>query len=63
MEGLKQIAESGRTVIVTLHQPRSNIYHLLDNLVLVKGGRMVYTGPRDTVEPTFQLPTSNTHHP
>jgi ABC-type multidrug transport system ATPase subunit len=56
MKGLKQIAESGRTVIVTLHQPRSDIYHLLDNLiVLAKGGRMVYTGPRDTVESTFQL--------
>jgi len=56
MKGLKQIAESGRTVIVTLHQPRSDIYHLLDNLVvLVKGGQMVYTGPLDTVEPTFQL--------
>ena len=56
MKGLKQIAESGRTVIVTLHQPRSDIYHLLDNLVvLVKGGRMAYTGPRDAVEPTFQL--------
>jgi ABC-type multidrug transport system ATPase subunit len=56
MKGLKQIAESGRTVIVTLHQPRSDIYHLLDNLVvLVKGGRMAYTGPRDTVEPTFKL--------
>ena len=56
MKGLKQIAESGRTVIIALHQPRSDIYHLLDNLiVLVKGGRMVYTGHRDNVEPAFQL--------
>ena len=56
MKGLKQIAESGRTVIVTLHQPRSDIYHLLDNLVvLVKGGRMAYTGPRNAVGPTFRL--------
>ena len=56
MKSLKQIAESGRTVIVTLHQPRSDIYHLLDNLVvLVKGGRVVYAGPRDTVESTFRL--------
>lgn len=56
MNCLKQLAESGRTVIVTLHQPRSDIYHLLDNLVvLVKGGRIAYAGPRDTVEPTFHL--------
>lgn len=56
MKCLKHIAESGRTVIVTLHQPRSDIYHLLDNLVvLVKCGRMVYAGPRDTVESTFRL--------
>ncbi|CAG7851806.1 ABC transporter G family member 6 Short=ABC transporter ABCG.6; Short=AtABCG6; AltName: Full=White-brown complex homolog protein 6; Short=AtWBC6 [Serendipita indica DSM 11827] len=61
MLGLKSIADSGRTVIceprhfsLTLHQPRSDIYHLLDNVVvLAKGGRTVYAGPRKQVEGTF----------
>lgn len=51
---LKAISESGRTVILTLHQPRSDIYHLLDNvIVLAKGGRTVYAGLRKQVESTF----------
>jgi len=54
MQGLKSIAQSGRTVILTLHQPRSDIYHLLDNVgVLAKGGKLVFAGPRERVEPTF----------
>lgn len=54
VQGLKSIAESGRTVILTLHQPRSDIYHLLDNVVvLAKGGKMIYAGPRKQVEPIF----------
>lgn len=39
MNTLKEIATSGRTVIVSVHQPRSDIWNLFDNvLLLVKGG-------------------------
>jgi ABC-type multidrug transport system ATPase subunit len=34
-----------RTVIFTIHQPRSNIYALFDQLVLLARGKMVYSGP------------------
>jgi ABC-type multidrug transport system ATPase subunit len=34
-----------RTVIFTIHQPRSNIYALFDQLVLLAKGRVVYSGP------------------
>ncbi|KAJ3413932.1 hypothetical protein HDV05_007300 [Chytridiales sp. JEL 0842] len=34
-----------RTVIFTIHQPRSNIYALFDQLLLLAKGRMVYSGP------------------
>lgn len=34
-----------RTVIFTIHQPRSNIVALFDNLVLLANGRAVYSGP------------------
>ncbi|KAL5039223.1 hypothetical protein BDV3_002607 [Batrachochytrium dendrobatidis] len=33
-----------RTVIFTIHQPRSNIYALFDQLVLLAKGRVVYSG-------------------
>jgi hypothetical protein len=34
-----------RTVICTIHQPRSNIYALFDQLILLGQGRVVYSGP------------------
>ena len=34
-----------RTVIFTIHQPRSNIVALFDNLILLARGRTVYSGP------------------
>ncbi|KAI8908931.1 hypothetical protein EDD86DRAFT_191026 [Gorgonomyces haynaldii] len=37
--------EFQRTVIFTIHQPRSNIYALFDQLVLLSKGRAVYSGP------------------
>ncbi|KAG9121915.1 hypothetical protein FRC07_001937, partial [Ceratobasidium sp. 392] len=57
MTALNDIARSGRTVILSIHQPRSDIYvDKLDNIVLlVKGGQVVYAGPRNEVEGTFAL--------
>ncbi|TPX43569.1 hypothetical protein SeMB42_g01127 [Synchytrium endobioticum] len=34
-----------RTVVFTIHQPRSNIYALFDQLVLLAKGKTVYSGP------------------
>jgi ABC-type multidrug transport system ATPase subunit len=33
-----------RTVIFTIHQPRSNIVSLFDQLILLAQGRLVYSG-------------------
>jgi len=42
---LKQLSMSGRTVICSIHQPRSAIYALLDDIcILATGGRLVYYG-------------------
>ncbi|KAF7319864.1 ABC transporter domain-containing protein [Mycena kentingensis (nom. inval.)] len=47
MQCLKEIAATGRTVIVSIHQPRSDIFHALDNmLILAKGGNAVFSGKR-----------------
>ncbi|KAL8690046.1 MAG: hypothetical protein Q9218_004415, partial [Villophora microphyllina] len=42
---LKLLASKGRTIIVTIHQPRSEIWGLFDSLVLLSGGATVYSGP------------------
>ena len=46
VECLVTLAKSyNRTVIFTIHQPRSNIVALFDHLVLLAKGRTVYSGP------------------
>uniref|UniRef100_A0AAX7SFS9 Broad substrate specificity ATP-binding cassette transporter ABCG2 n=1 Tax=Astatotilapia calliptera TaxID=8154 RepID=A0AAX7SFS9_ASTCA len=35
----------GRTIIMSIHQPRYSIYRLFDTLTLLVGGKMVYHGP------------------
>ncbi|KAL8964188.1 MAG: hypothetical protein Q9183_004632, partial [Haloplaca sp. 2 TL-2023] len=42
---LKLLASKGRTIIVTIHQPRSEIWGLFDRLVLLSAGSTVYSGP------------------
>ncbi|KAI0685355.1 P-loop containing nucleoside triphosphate hydrolase protein [Cytidiella melzeri] len=56
MEALQDIARSGRTVIASLHQPRSDIYNMADNFtILAKQGNVVFHGPRDQLLPHFAL--------
>jgi ABC-type multidrug transport system ATPase subunit len=44
---LKQLARQGRTIVVTLHQPRSQMWDLFDNVLLLSGGSLVYGGSKD----------------
>jgi ABC-type multidrug transport system ATPase subunit len=41
---LQNLARRGRTIIVTIHQPRSEIYGLFDNVVLLTRGSPAYAG-------------------
>jgi len=45
MQSLRGLAERGRTIITTIHQPRSNIFSLFDQLLLLSKGQVVYFGP------------------
>lgn len=42
-----------RTVIFTIHQPRSNIVALFDQLILLAKGRTVYSGPFESCQAYF----------
>uniref|UniRef100_A0A7S2QCP9 ABC transporter domain-containing protein n=1 Tax=Zooxanthella nutricula TaxID=1333877 RepID=A0A7S2QCP9_9DINO len=44
MQTLKALAQQGHTVVVTIHQPRSSIYQLFDQVMLMAEGRVVYCG-------------------
>ena len=45
METLKILCLSGVTVIVSVYQPRSSIYKLFDNVILLSEGEVAYSGP------------------
>ncbi|KAF9148220.1 hypothetical protein DFQ26_002465, partial [Actinomortierella ambigua] len=56
VQTLKAIANTGRTVICTIHQPRSAIWNEFDNVVLMMaGGRLGYVGPREDVLDFFSF--------
>ncbi|ANB10992.1 hypothetical protein AWJ20_3786 [Sugiyamaella lignohabitans] len=45
LQVLKALAEEGRTIICTIHQPRSDLFAQFGNiLLLAKGGRVAYNG-------------------
>lgn len=45
MDGVRKVADSGRTIICTIHQPSYAVFKIFDNLLLLKrGGEMVYFG-------------------
>ncbi|KAG9344019.1 hypothetical protein JZ751_012495 [Albula glossodonta] len=42
---LKRMANCGRTIVMSIHQPRYSIYRLFDTLTLLVSGKQVYHGP------------------
>ena len=38
------LAETGRSVVVTIHQPRSEIFHSFDKILLLCRGQVAYFG-------------------
>ncbi|KAF1323753.1 Abc transporter g family member 31, partial [Globisporangium splendens] len=45
MRGVRKIADTGRTVVCTIHQPSTDVFHLFDALLLLqRGGRTVFFG-------------------
>lgn len=52
MQLLRKLADSGKTILLTIHQPSLDVFRLMDSLVLVSKdtnsadpGRLVYFGP------------------
>ncbi|MBN3295870.1 ABCG2 protein, partial [Amia calva] len=42
---LRRLSRRGRTMILSIHQPRSSIFKLFDSLTLLAAGKMMYHGP------------------
>ena len=54
MQLLKALSAQGRTIIFTIHQPRSNIFKLFDKVLLLHKGHTVYLGSAVNALPYFQ---------
>ena len=53
MKTLQTLARNGRTIIVTIHQPRSEIWDLFDNVILLSRGSPAYAGSAKDCLPYF----------
>lgn len=47
MGRLRALADAGHTVVLTLHQPSTSLYSLLDELVVLSEGKPMYCGRAD----------------
>eukprot|EP00668_Euglena_longa_P010682 GGOE01012939.1.p1 GENE.GGOE01012939.1~~GGOE01012939.1.p1 ORF type:complete len:1397 (-),score=415.61 GGOE01012939.1:676-4659(-) len=53
LNALQAVRQSGRTVICTLHQPTSESFALLDRLMVLQAGRMIFFGEPQQVSLYF----------
>ncbi|ETN01424.1 hypothetical protein PPTG_17214 [Phytophthora nicotianae INRA-310] len=45
MDGVRKVANTGRTIVCTIHQPSSEVFSVFDSLLLLKrGGETVFAG-------------------
>lgn len=53
MKTLKALSRLGISIIVIIHQPRIEIFELIDELILLGNGRLIYQGQEADVEDYF----------
>lgn len=51
---MKKLANHGKTILFTIHQPSSEIYSLFDKIYLMSEGRLVFTGDLTGASTFFQ---------
>ena len=51
---LKNLASEGNTIVMSIHQPRSSIFQMLDDLCLLAEGKLIYFGPADEALAYFE---------
>lgn len=52
---LRELASLGHSIAVVIHQPRTDIFKLLDHLLLMSKGKVVYDGPAASARSYLEL--------
>ena len=53
VKNLSDLAKQGKIVLLTIHQPSSDIFHMFDQIGIMSKGQMVYCGPGNEMVPYF----------
>ena len=53
VSSLQSLARQGKIIVMSLHQPRSDIVKLLDQSVIMSQGHVAYFGPTNEMVPYF----------
>ena len=51
---LKALSHLGISIIVIIHQPRIEIFEMIDDLILLSNGRLIFQGKENNVQSFFQ---------
>lgn len=51
---LNGLAQKGKTIICTIHQPSSELYSMFDKLLLLAEGRVAFLGTPDDADTFFR---------
>lgn len=53
VSNLRDLSRRGKIVLLTIHQPSSDIFHMFDQIGIMSHGQMVYCGPAPKMIPYF----------
>lgn len=53
IETIKNLAKNGKTIVTSIHQPRSSIFTLFDDLIVLSEGQLMYFGPAESLVEYF----------
>ena len=51
---LRSMAQGGRTLLSTIHQPSSELLHQFDKVLILNKGQIIYDGPPSSMEFYFR---------
>ena len=58
MQTLKDLAREGCTVVCSIHQPRSSIFAMFDDLLILSEGKLLYEGSAEASLRFFEAQAS-----